>query len=47
MAVIGLKDVTVINTGNGILVADINELQEVKRVIKNLAENHKGSGLLI
>jgi len=47
VAVIGLKDVTVINTGNGILVADINELQEVKRVIKNLAEKHKGSGLLI
>ena len=36
MAVVGLKDVTVINTGNGILVANINELQKVKHVIKEL-----------
>jgi mannose-1-phosphate guanylyltransferase len=36
IAVIGLKDVTVINTENGILVANINELQEVKRVINQL-----------
>lgn len=36
IALIGLKDVTVINTANGILVANINELQKVKDVIKKL-----------
>jgi len=38
VAVIGLKDVTVINTENGILVADINALQKVKRVIDELSK---------
>lgn len=36
IAVIGLKDVTVINTENGILVAKIDELQKVKNVITEL-----------
>jgi len=36
LAVIGLDQVAVISTGNGILVAPINKLQEVKRIIDAL-----------
>lgn len=36
IAVIGLRDIAVINTGNGILVADLNHLQKVKEVTRKL-----------
>ncbi len=36
VAAIGLKNIVVINTENGVLVADINELQKVKEVIQEL-----------
>ena len=36
ISVIGLENVAVINTENGILVEDINELQQVKKVIEQL-----------
>jgi mannose-1-phosphate guanylyltransferase len=38
IAVIGLRDIAVINTGNGILVADLNHLQKVKEVTRRLKE---------
>lgn len=38
IAVIGLKDIAVIDTGNGILVADLNHLQKVKEVTRRLKE---------
>jgi len=36
IAVIGLRDIAVIDTGNGILVADLNHLQKVKEVTRKL-----------
>jgi len=36
VAAIGLKNIVVINTENGVLVADMNELQKVKKVIRKL-----------
>jgi mannose-1-phosphate guanylyltransferase len=36
IAAIGLKNIVVINTENGVLVADMNELQKVKTVIQEL-----------
>ena len=36
LAVIGLREVAVIHTADGILVADIKELQQVKKVIRRL-----------
>lgn len=45
VAVIGLENVTVINTENGILVADIHELQKVKQVIAKLKEIEETSSL--
>lgn len=38
IAVIGLKDVAVINTENGILIADLKHLQKVKEVTQQLKE---------
>jgi len=38
VAAIGLKNVAVINTQNGVLVADMSELERVKEVIRKLAE---------
>ncbi len=40
VAVLGLENVAVINTSNGILVADMGKLQEVKRVIKKLDQRN-------
>ncbi len=46
VAAVGLNNIAVINTDNGVLVADMNELQRVKEVIKKLSEEpgpvHKG-----
>jgi mannose-1-phosphate guanylyltransferase/mannose-1-phosphate guanylyltransferase/mannose-6-phosphate isomerase len=36
VATIGLENVAVINTDNGILVADMSKLQQVKEVIQQL-----------
>ncbi|UCH95146.1 MAG: hypothetical protein JSV88_33555, partial [Candidatus Aminicenantes bacterium] len=36
VAGIGLKNIAVINTDNGVLVADMKELQRIKEVIKKL-----------
>jgi mannose-1-phosphate guanylyltransferase len=41
LAVIGLERVAVIDTGNGILVAPIDKLQQVKRVIDILKKGGK------
>jgi mannose-1-phosphate guanylyltransferase len=38
VAVVGLENIAVINTENGILVADMNELQKVKKVIAVLKD---------
>lgn len=38
IAVVGLKDVAVINTENGILISNLNQLQKVKEVTKKLKE---------
>jgi mannose-1-phosphate guanylyltransferase len=38
VAVVGLENIAVINTENGILVADMNELQRVKKVIRELKD---------
>lgn len=39
IAVIGLTNIAVINTENGILVADLNHLQKVKKVTEHLKKN--------
>jgi mannose-1-phosphate guanylyltransferase len=36
VAAVGLKNIAVINTGNGVLVADMSQLQRVKDVLKKL-----------
>jgi mannose-1-phosphate guanylyltransferase len=41
VAAIGLKNVAVINTQNGVLVADMDQLQRVKEVIRKLEEEQK------
>jgi mannose-1-phosphate guanylyltransferase len=38
VAVVGLENIAVINTENGILVADMHELQRVKKVIRELKD---------
>ena len=44
VAALGLKNIAVINTENGVLVADMNELQRVKEIIDKLeAEQEKDS----
>lgn len=42
VALLGLENVAVINTTNGILVADMSKLQEVKSVIKKLEPKKNG-----
>jgi len=47
VAAVGLKDIAVINTDNGVLVAEMKDLQRVREVIKKLeaeAEKPKGPG---
>jgi mannose-1-phosphate guanylyltransferase len=38
IAVVGLKNIAVINTKNGILVSDLNQLQKVKTVTQKMKE---------
>jgi mannose-1-phosphate guanylyltransferase/mannose-6-phosphate isomerase len=45
VAAVGLKDIAVINTDNGVLVAEMKDLQRVREVIKKLAaEKEKPKG---